>query len=240
MAESDIDMTDRFEFHRSWIAREFGLRYYVPLHEEDLDALERVGSIDRFEIDAPLFRQGEPAEAAFMIREGVVGLWRDIERPTVQLSAVGDGRVIGDLEMFTENGYFSTALASTPVTALRLERDSVMGLLVGHPRLAIRWLVAALRQFEASQKRIAQLLGGAAKAKIALFLLDEGDESGCVDITHAKIGDLLGLERATVSRALQRMRQTGLIRTQRGEVEVLDAGGLLDLVTSPWPEGSEE
>lgn len=239
MAQNEHEARDRFGFHRSWIAREFGLRYYVPLQGEDLDALQQVGSIERFEVDAPLFRQGEPAEAAFLITNGEVGLWRDIERPTVQLSTVGNGRVIGDLEMFTEGDYFSTALAIGPVAAIRLEREAVMQLLVEHPRLAIRWLVAALRQFEDSQKRIAQLLGGTAKAKIALFLLDEVDGDR-VEITHEKIGDLLGLERATVSRMLQRMRDMGLIETQRGVVVVSDPGGLLDLVTRPWPEDSEE
>lgn len=239
MAQNEHEARDRFGFHRSWIAREFGLRYYVPLQGEDLDALQQVGSIERFEVDAPLFRQGEPAEAAFLITNGEVGLWRDIERPTVQLSTVGNGRVIGDLEMFTEGDYFSTALAIGPVAAIRLEREAVMQLLVEHPRLAIRWLVAALRQFEDSQKRIAQLLGGTAKAKIALFLLDEVDGDR-VEITHEKIGDLLGLERATVSRMLQRMRDMGLIETQRGVVVVSDPGGLLDLVTRPWPEDSED
>jgi len=236
MEQGASEAADQFGFHRTWIAREFGLRYFVPLHDEDLEALGRVGSVERYEIDAPLFRQGEPAEVAFLIREGEVGLWRDVKRPSVRLSDVGSGRVIGDLEMFTEAAYFSTAMANKPVTAIRLERDAVMQVLVEHPRLAIRWLVASLQQLEASQKRIAQLLGGASKAKIAFFLLDEVDDRGRVEITHDEIGDLLGLERATVSRVFQRMRDAGLIQTRRGVAIVSDPEGLLDFATGTSPE----
>ncbi len=233
-------MDQGFDIHRSWIAREFGLREYLPLREEDLDALAAVGTVETFEPDAPLYRQGEPADAAFLIREGEVSLWRDHRHPTVQLARVGSGRMVGDLEMFTAEEYYSTVYAASRVVALRLEREAVMEVLVTHPRLTLRWLVAALQRFEESQQRIAQLLVRSARAKLAVYVLDEGAGNGRVETTHELTARLLGLERATVSRILDRMRQDGLVETGRGWIRILDRDGLVELANGLWPvDGAE-
>lgn len=232
--------SSRFDLHRSWIAREFGLSDYVPLQDKDLDALERVGEWRELPIDAPLFRQATPAEAVYLIRRGSVGLWRDHRRPTVHLADVGEGKVLGDLEVLTGADYYSTAIASSPVTVLRIPQDGVHEVLVTNPRLALRWLVAALRQFEQSQQRVAQLLLNRVDAKIAVFLLDEADDSGSLHVTHQKLADLLGIERATASRVLGRFREAELIESRRGTMRILDSDGLLTVANGLWPQLTDD
>lgn len=61
-------------FHLRWLARYFGDPGYLPLDEEDLRAFSRSADVVEARADQDLYREGEPATAAFLVRKGVVEL----------------------------------------------------------------------------------------------------------------------------------------------------------------------
>lgn len=63
-------------------------------------------------------------------------------------------------------------------------------------------------------------------ARIASFLLNRAYAHNPIHITHQQIASELGSSREVISRLLEDFSERGLIRSGRGEIEVLDLQGL--------------
>ena len=67
--------------------------------------------------------------------------------------------------------------------------------------------------------------------RIASFLLERSRTRQVINITHQEIAAELGSSREVVSRILENLAGKGIVRVQRGAIEILDAG-LLERLSS--------
>lgn len=63
-------------------------------------------------------------------------------------------------------------------------------------------------------------------ARLASLLLDRAGRENLLRSTHQELASELGTSREVIGRLLEDFTERGLIRLARGEVEVLDSGGL--------------
>lgn len=213
------------ENHLLWIAREFGDPGYVPLTVQDLEALESVTEFARFGSGARIYEEGTDADACYLVRSGSVRIVRERVRPRINLASIGPGQMIGDYSMFRSGVHASTALAMSPVEALRFERRRTMDALAMHPRIGLRWMVEALGRLEVAHERVSMILRGSVMARVAAFLISHNG-SGSIEITHEGLAEMIGAERASVSRAISALRSDGAIASSRGSISVLDVDHL--------------
>jgi CRP-like cAMP-binding protein len=212
--------------HFAWLARSFGRTDYLPLAPGDLEALESAGSyIDKYP-GTHLFKEGEDSTAAFVIERGEVELYRTRAAGRRVVGRVRSGAVIGDIAMFQGHPYISSAKAITPVRAFRLERTRLIPLLIQHPVIAMRWLVAGLSQLEATQQRVIRLMHRTVREQVAEVLLDEADAYGEVHLSQSSLADLLGASRQSINEALSAMREDGSIETGYRVVRIVDPESL--------------
>ncbi|HEY5578671.1 MAG TPA: Crp/Fnr family transcriptional regulator [Acidimicrobiia bacterium] len=212
--------------HLAWVARSFGRPDYLPLGPDDLGALASVGAVVTRYPGTHLFRQSQPAIAAYLIQEGQVDLYRGAKPNRRVVSRVGEGAVIGDIAMFAGVPYMSSAAAVTPVTALQFDRERLLPELARHPALCLRWLVAALRQLEGTQRRVIHLMHKTVLAQVADLLAEESP--GEIRISQTTIATLLGVSRQSVNEALSQLRSDGIVETGYRFVRVLDPDRLLE------------
>lgn len=66
-------------------------------------------------------------------------------------------------------------------------------------------------------------------ARVAALLLARAQAQNPIRITHQEIASELGSSREVISRLLEDFSERGLIRSGRGEIEILDKGGLRSL-----------
>jgi CRP/FNR family transcriptional regulator, cyclic AMP receptor protein len=216
--------------HLAWMARSFGRPDYLPLEPGDLEVLGTVAEpITRY-VGSHLFRQGEPAVAAYLIREGTVDLYREHAGRHTVVARVGAGSVLGDVAMFGEGTYLSGARAVSHVRALRFERDTLLPELARHPALCLRWLVAGLRQLEAAHHRIVRLMHGTVVSQVADLILEEAAHRGEVRMSQNEIATLLGASRQSVNEALAALRETGAVTTGYRSIVVDNADALRRVV----------
>lgn len=209
--------------HLAWLARSFGRPDYLPLTQEDVESLRNVAEpISRFK-GSHLFREGEPADAAYLIRAGEVDLYRTHSGRHRVVARVGPGSVIGDIAMFGEGTYMSSARAVDQVKAFKFERDSLIPELAQHPALCLRWLVAGLRQLQNTQRRIVHLMHKTVLAQVADLLIEESAKgSASIELSQAAIATLLGSSRQTVNEAIGTLRDMGAIETGYRMIQVVD------------------
>jgi CRP-like cAMP-binding protein len=143
---------------------------------------------------------------------------------------VKTGGVIGDIAMFRDEPYISSARAVDAVTAFRLERAKLLPTLIEHPRIAMRWLVAGLTQLESTQRRVIRLMHRTVKEQVAELLLEEADSFGEVHLSQSSLATLLGASRQSVNEALSELRAAGAATTGYRLVKVVDREALSALV----------
>ena len=212
--------------HFAWLARSFGRTDYLPLTAADLDALAGAGSyVDKYP-GTHLFREGEDSLAAYVIQKGDAELYRSRANGRRVIGRVHPGAVIGDIAMFQGRPYISSARAVSRVRAFRLERSRLLPLLLEHPVIAMRWLVAGLTQLEATQQRVIRLMHRTVREQVAEVLLDEVDEYGEVHLSQSSLADLLGASRQSVNEALARFRMEGAIETGYRVIHVVRVDAL--------------
>lgn len=219
-------MTTTDEQHFAWLARGFGRTDYLPLSPADMAALAHTGSfIEKYQ-GTHLFREGEPAIHAYVIEKGEVELYRTAGGQRRVVARAGEGNVLGDIAMFRGEPYISSARAVGPVSAFRFDRDRLMPVLIQHPVITLRWLVAGLGQLEATQRRVLGLMGRTVKEQVAGLLLDEADAKGAVHLSQSAIATLLGASRQTVNEALSELRQDEAVETGYRRILVKDRNRL--------------
>ena len=215
-------MTTTDEQHFAWLARGFGRTDYLPLSPADMAALAHTGSfIEKYQ-GTHLFREGESAIHAYVIEKGEVELYRTAGGRRRVVARAGEGNVLGDIAMFQEEPYISSARAIGPVSAFRFDRDKLMPVLIQHPVITLRWLIAGLGQLEAMQRRVLGLMGRTVKEQVAGLLLDEADDKGAVHLSQSAIATLLGASRQTVNEALSDLRHDDVVETGYRRILVKD------------------
>jgi CRP-like cAMP-binding protein len=212
--------------HAAWLARSIGRTDYLPMRPEDAMALADAGVlVDKYK-GTHLFREGDLADACFIIEDGEVELYRNSGTERSVVSRIGAGSVVGDIAMFQERPYLSSARAIRATKVLRLERDRLVPLLLARPVLAMRWLVNGLSQLESTQQRIIRLMNRTVAEQVAGLLLDEQDSYGDVLLSQAAIAELLGASRQSVNEALAQLRRNGSIETGYRRITVIDKESL--------------
>lgn len=218
--------------HAAWLARTFGRTDYLPLTREDATALSQAGTIiDKYK-GTHLFREGEPSDAAFVIQEGEVEMYRMTATGRSVFGRVAAGSVVGDIAMFQEQPYLSSARAVTSVRALKLDRDPLVALLLSRPVIAMRWLVNGLGQLEATQRSLIRLMNRTVLEQVADLLHEEQDRFGEVRLSQATIAELLGASRQSVNEALGKLRATGAIDTGYRRITVINGDALTGMAAS--------
>jgi CRP-like cAMP-binding protein len=143
--------------------------------EDDIAFLERVPTLGLLGRDAlrilaigaesrylqdgnVLFTQGEPADAGYVVQEGLLSLApvRNAEALTV-----GPGTLLGELALLTETQRPVTATALEPSTVIRIPRTLFLKMLEGYPEAAVRLrdsFIARAEHSESDMYRVRRVL----------------------------------------------------------------------------------
>jgi CRP/FNR family transcriptional regulator, cAMP and macrophage regulator len=210
------------EQHLDWLARSFGRADYRPLTPADIVAIRQAGESVEVRPGNHLFRDGEVADAVFVIESGEVETSRGEGRERRKMGRVGAGAVLGDFAMFQAREHLTDAMAVLEVRAYRFPRSRLLPELATHPGILLRWLPAVVRRIEASQLRLVELMHKTVLAQVADLLAEEAGRAGEVVISQSTIGALLGVSRQSVNEALGRLRDQGVVETGYRHIEILD------------------
>jgi len=85
-----------------------------------------------------LFREGDAADAAYVVQEGSFSLVSGQSRAEPATTTVGPGVLLGELALLTETVRPATATASEPSSVIRIPRKLFLKMLEGYPDAARR------------------------------------------------------------------------------------------------------
>ena len=166
-----------------------------------------------------IFSEGELADSAFGLSQGVVRLYKllpDGRRHVVAFALPGDflGMPLADRHNFSADAIGEVALC-------RFSRSDLTGFIQSSPNIMRLMIEFATRELNMAQDQLLLLGNGSAEERVAIFLvswrnrlarLSVFSESVPLPMRRQDIADFLGLKLETVSRTLAKLEQKNVIR----------------------------
>ncbi len=203
--------------------------------EVDQEAVEQLHEhVQQIEqpMGSRLFEEGEPAEAGFTLREGVIKLVRHPAggRPQIVRLLVG-GDFFGAEGLFGEP-HRHTAIALTPIRLCRFPNAMLEALRSQDPGFTYALLGRWRRALDEVESLAVELGTLRAEERVASFLLHwQSKHGGQADwlplpLSRTELGELLGLRVETVSRVMARWKREGVFEERGGCIRLLATEGL--------------
>ena len=123
------------------------------LDDVQLDRLVELGEIVDLEPDTVLIREGDEADALYVVLDGELDVTKRADRSEIPLARVGPGSLQGEIAALEGGRRLATVRAVTPAEVLRIPVSVVRELLGAGPDVAlsvIRTAVARLRAIEST------------------------------------------------------------------------------------------
>jgi CRP/FNR family cyclic AMP-dependent transcriptional regulator len=183
----------------------------------------------RFAAGEALFREGDPANEAFLLQEGRIRLLKRVRMVERSLIVLKPGDLFGESALIDSAARNSTAVALSEGTALVLDRTTFRPLLEHYPSIAIRLLEQLTRRVRDAEDQIEIMMIKDNQSKIVAALLKLVQRStGAAEITVSpvELSTRVGLDVETVKRGVQRLREQQYIRIVDERIEIPDVDSL--------------
>ncbi|GEM_PF-831081 len=181
---------------------------------------------------ANLFRQGEPAEAVHVLRDGYVKLSSTLVDGRQQILCVSRGGHVLGFDGLPDGRYGCTAQALTYVTVCTVRAADLWRILEQNPEVSRRAILSLSGDLQRSRAQQCDLGAKSALERVASFLLRLGCTPQGVPapvaqpLSRAEIAEMLGLTIGTVSRSIARLQRERIVLAPRGRLRVLDVARL--------------
>jgi CRP/FNR family transcriptional regulator, anaerobic regulatory protein len=179
-----------------------------------------------------VFRTGDACERYLMVLEGSVRVQKLAEngREIVLYRVVaGETCVLTTSCLLAGEHYPAEGVTESPVTAVGLPLAQFQEALACSETFR-RFVFASFGERLAELMTLVEALAfGRLDSRLAQCLLDRGQSTSRVTITHQQLAAELGSAREVVSRLLKELERHGWIALERGEIAILDAAALARL-----------
>ena len=140
---------------QAFLLRAFGGYLFPSIPEAQLGQLVELSVVNNLPKDAVVFKEGEPADAFYLIRNGMVKITKTSGEKEVVLSYLVAGNFFGEAALFSDADRTATVTTIFPSDLIKLSKRDFNNFLTAHPDLR----QAPLQKLE--ERRIASLIADA-------------------------------------------------------------------------------
>lgn len=209
----------------------------------DLERIARLFAERRYPKGATIFERGDPGEALYVVKEGLVKLASHTGRGTETiLHLLPPGALFGEILLSEQKRVF-TALAETDAVVSVLPKQTLVQLLSTVPAFSMNIIRLLSQRLAKVEMEFAGFGHTWSYHRLAKVLLALGSQHGVktakgtaltLRLTHEELANLIGTTRETVSTQMGRFRRTGLIRRE-GKTLLLNDSRLAKLAREEEP-----
>jgi CRP-like cAMP-binding protein len=113
-----------------------GVDLFSGFTQEQLRLLAFGTETVRLKSGRELYREGAPADCAFVLVDGRIGLYRNREGQRVNVGTVEPGAILGEFALIAESRRLTGAMAETEIELIRVNRTLFRRILQEYPDLA--------------------------------------------------------------------------------------------------------
>lgn len=196
-----------------------------------LDVLAEASTSRRVRAGQVLFLQGDRADAAYVVVEGLVRI--ELVTPDgreLSLGLVQPGDSFGELAVLDGGLRSASAVAARPSVIVRVPSAALRDAIWQDPKL-ISHLFSVMGQLvRINAGHVAELAFFDLERRIASRILDLIETPAAATLNQSELARLVAASRQSVNQSLQRLQKRGLVRLSAGRFEVVDSAALRALV----------
>jgi len=207
--------------------------------EPEFAALRGLASLKRVKRNEIVFFENDRCSRAYYLDGGSVKIFRVSlhgKEPTFFIRSPGE--MFGLAEVVGGERRKCSAQAMTDCVLLEIGRDDFLGLMLKHPRLALRVVEVLGRRIRYLSGQLENLMTCGVPTRLLKLLLclsrDEialargGPADVPVRLTQSQMASMTGSCQQTISETLAAFEQRGLIAVSRGRITLLDPQAIMD------------
>lgn len=190
----------------------------------------------RYKKGAPIFFEGDTGEELFIVKSGLVKIFRFDRSREVILALFRDGDYFGEMAVLQTNQVRSASAQALESTVLyAMKRKDFQTLLANNPKLTLNLVDSLMDRLRRANEQIEDLTFLDARSRIIKTLLMLGNGHGVsqengllinMKLTHQQIADMVGTVRETVTKVLLELQDKFLISIDKKFILLKDKGAL--------------
>jgi adenylate cyclase len=184
-----------------------------------------------------LTREGEPADAMFVIERGLVRVSRTSRQgKDLVLGLFGAGDTLGELGVLEASGTRTAdAMAVEATTCVAIAKDDLRAVIRKTPELGLRLLATLVDHIRRKDDELAEIAFLDLPGRLAHKLLELAERHGervpggvriTIRVPQSELAAMVGSSRENVNRALGRFVSSGAVAVDRGTITILDSQAL--------------
>jgi CRP/FNR family transcriptional regulator, cyclic AMP receptor protein len=209
---------------------------FSALEPRDLEQIAQLAVPRSFAPGERVFSEGDESDTCYVVRKGLARAVRSHgDGRTITLATFGPGDFFGELAMFEDERRSATVEAIEPTNVIGVLGPDMRRLIVEHPQIAARLVVALGRRLRETNERLSRQSFQTVQSRVAVVLSDlvaheisdgKGPGDVLVTATQADLAQLAGSSRESASRFLAVLERAGVISQGRGRLVVHDPKAL--------------
>ncbi|HEV7937997.1 MAG TPA: Crp/Fnr family transcriptional regulator [Solirubrobacteraceae bacterium] len=209
---------------------------FSTLEQVDLERIAQLAVPRTFESGQIVFREGDASDTCYVVRSGRARAIREhADGRTITLATFGPGDIFGELAMFEDELRSATVEAVQHTTVVAVLGPDMRRLMVEHPEISMRLVVALGRRLRETNDRLAKQSFQTVQSRVAVVLgelVEQAVGAGApahevlLTATQADLAKLAGSSRESASRFLAVLERAGVISQGRGRLVVHDPSAL--------------
>lgn len=209
-----------------------------PLSEEEVEDLARQNPDIRLQEGKILFAPDEVGESLYIVKQGRIRLYiAGSEGEEITLAMVEEGKMFGEMALTAQRLRSVYAQAALPSLVLSLSRNALEDLVLRNPRVGLRLIGRLSERVHRLENRLKDMSFKQVPARLASLVLQLVEDEGVrtregyeilTYYTHEQLAAMVGAHRVSVTKALARLQDSGLIEQRERRIFVHDLEALRD------------
>lgn len=210
---------------------------FAALNEDELGVLADLANERVFAADEPIFWEGDSPDWFYIVVEGKVKVAKYATTGKELIVAIfTPSHIFGEVAVFDGIPYPASAIAVGEATVLGIRRDDLLKFLSSYPTVALKIMNLLGGRLRDAHDRLRDMAGERVEQRIANTLLMLSEKLGTtIPFTRQEIASIAGITTETAIRLTTRLKDAGIISTNRGQILIRDKAKLRAL-----SEGSTE
>lgn len=210
------------------------IKLFEGLPAKQLEVLAGIALLKRARAGEALFEAGQPGTHFYAVVSGKVRVYRSAPSGKEQvLHVFGAGEAFAEVPVFEGKTYPASAQALEDSVLVSVPRKGFVEVLRKEPELALGVMALLAARLRGFVTQIAQLSLKEVPERLAGYLLllraSQNSDDLVLELPKGQIASYLGTIPETLSRALKKLAEQGLIETAGSKVKVLNPEGLARL-----------
>lgn len=107
-----------------------------------------------YDPDQPLFQQGDPGDAAYIVLEGAADVLINTPRGPVKVATLGRNAIIGEIAILCDVPRTATVVAREKTVTLKINKDTFFRLVTEFPQISVEIMRELARRLEKTNQQL--------------------------------------------------------------------------------------